>query len=152
MRAVTAGQEAIFMLKEIPDKRKKNLKISDAERLWNSNFGKSANLNWTKPWASCPTLESALFQAGGWTGDLQGSTLLLLWFNDYKIRQGSNVAPHEACFTPIALEYPTYKNISVPQPPPCWQRFILLNEHGETLPPLRDTFVQKHAGMNSSNK
>ena len=84
MRAVIARQKAIVTIKEIPDKRKKNLTISDAdlnrdaERLCNSNFGESANLNWTKPWASCPTMDSALFQAGGQTGDLQGSVLLLL--------------------------------------------------------------------------
>lgn len=60
MRAVAARQEATVTIYEMPDKRKKNLTISDAvlnrgaERLWNSNFGESENLNWTKAWASCP--------------------------------------------------------------------------------------------------
>lgn len=75
------------------------------------------------PEQNAATLESALFQAGSWTGDLQGSTLPLL--SDYSIRQGRNVAPHKACFILIALECPTYKNSSVPQPRPCWQRYFI---------------------------
>lgn len=68
------------------------------------------------PGQVAPALESALAWAGDWIGDLQGPTLLLLWFYESGTEEMS-------LFTkPGALVQPQDRtHISVPQPPPSWQ-------------------------------
>lgn len=96
------------------------------------------------PGQVAPALESALAWAGGWIGDLQGPTFLLLWFYESGTEEMS-------LFTkPGALVQPQDRtHISVPHHLHPGNGTSSLAEHGESLSVLRCLF-QKHTTINCS--
>lgn len=97
------------------------------------------------PGQVAPALESALVWAGGWIGDLQGPTLLLLWFYESGMEEMSLLTKPGALVQPqkIVPIFPLHSHLHPANGTSS------LAEHGESLSVLRCLF-QKHTAINCS--